>query len=208
VTALAFPSCRIRTGFGLSRAGSLIDDVRAVRMAALGLPAAQALDAIDAHSLLLVADVGDAPVATLRVTYARYGRIDCEPFFPAELLARHRHWLGSASRFGAVRGVPPAVARALIEAGWTLALRDGMRVDLIDVSARGRSYYRRLGYADLDVPGFRHPLFGTESSGMLFVTDPRRRTPLAPLFEGLASYTTELDFAPWLAPRVRGASVA
>jgi hypothetical protein len=204
----AFPTYRIRACFGLAQAGPLADDIRAVRTEALGISAAQALDDVDEHSQLLIADVAGIAVATLRITYARHGRIDCEAFFPPDLLASHRARLGSASRFAARRGVPSAVTRALIEAGWRIALGDGLRCDLIDVSARGRAYYRRLGYADVRMPTFRHPLFGTESWGMVFVTDPRRPTPLAPLFADLTTYTTEADVAAWLAAREMGASVA
>lgn len=200
------PQCDIRQAFGLDEGLPLVDDIRRLRNRVLAVPVAQAIDRADHCSRIFLATIDRRAVATLRVTYARLGPIDCEHFFPTSLLEAFRPHLGSASRFCTEPGTSVAVARRLIDDAWTAAINDGLCADLIDVSTRGIAYYRRLGYLPLASAPFRHPLLGTVSHGMVFPTDPGRRTQLQHLFTGLQSFTTVEAFRPWLPSGLDGES--
>ncbi|MBX3739461.1 MAG: hypothetical protein KF712_00615 [Akkermansiaceae bacterium] len=155
-----------------------------LRSEVYGIPRNAAADPADGYSTLWLVRRDGIPSATLRVTYARNGPLDCEANFPPDLLARYRAIISSSSRFCMKRDVPPEarVARMLIETAWRDGLPHGIRLDIIDVNVRAMAYYRRLGYTLLPGNSFIHPLLKTPSEVMVCTVDPACHGPLQMVF--------------------------
>lgn len=172
-----------------------------------------AADAVDAYSHLYCAYLHGRPVASLRVTPATAGRLDCEDYFPEALVVAFRSRIASASRFCCLPDVDASlrVPRLSVEAAWIEAIRrHGSRLDIIDVHERAISYYQRLGYCLVQDSFFTHPLWGTPSHVMVFPAHRDRATPIQHVFEHLNDGLAVEDLRPFvsLAPDVRSRPAA
>jgi hypothetical protein len=178
----------------------LFEEVRKLRASAYCMPFDQTRDPIDEYSHIWLAFQDGDPVGSIRVTYAREGKLDCEERFPTALVRRFRPQLSSASRFCSWKQAPPElrIARFLIETAWHYALLEGIRTDIIDVNERAIRYYERLGYYLVPNSFFRHPLLDTPSHVMVFAADPGQTSPLQHLFCGVPNTLRLSDLKAWL----------
>jgi hypothetical protein len=123
------------------------------------------------HYLLL--DPSGKPIFVMRVNQARRGELDCENFYPKELLHNHRPVLCSASRFVRSRAFGPnvALAKHFLHLVREDQLLDGMVGDLINAHIPMVPYYQRLGYESVPGHDFTHPRLGTASRVMLLMVN-------------------------------------
>ena len=164
---------------------NVLNDALLIRSDVYERPLTEVRDRIDDYSEILCAYVDGEPLATLRITLARRGSLDCCHYLP-QALDLYAQWLGSASRFCAKRSDPDLrLARLLIEAVWLHVLPLGIRLDAINVHERGIAYYKRLGYFLLSDSFFIHPVWRTPSYVMVFCACDAKDGPLSHLFENV-----------------------
>jgi hypothetical protein len=111
------------------------------------------------------------PILAMRVNQARRGPMDCEEFYPGNLLSVFRNMVGSASRLIKAKEARGNASEtfSLIAAVWRDQFLDGMRIDLINVHMPMIPFYRRLGYRTVPHSRFKHPRLGTDSL-VMFLT--------------------------------------
>lgn len=88
------------------------------------------------------------PLATMRVNQARRGEMDCEQYYPPDLLDQFRNVIGSGSRLARCNVSKPNVhvVRKMILSVWAHQVADGMRMDVINVHQNMIPYYSSIGY--------------------------------------------------------------
>ncbi len=175
--------------------------VRQLRETAYKIPFDEKERGLDAYSQLWLAMVGDRPVGTMRVTYARDGRVDCEEVLPSALLTKFRHTIGSAGRFAVPSDVPAEwrIARVLIDTTWSYAVAEGMRLDIITAKPRAIRYYERLGYHLVPDSEFEYALWGVPSHVMILPVDPGNKAcSLHAVFKDAKDGLSYETLAAWL----------
>ncbi len=142
-------------------------------------------DLFDSWSDLYLMRYKDQYVATMRVTQARDGMLDCETTYPAFLQnANLRKYIGSASRLYKLPDAPISTIQILnfIVTIWKDQYADGMRIDLINSTLKMVKYYERLGYKKVgDI--FIHPRTLKESQAMVFITHSMWKAKLSNYLE-------------------------
>jgi len=132
-------------------------------------------DEMDSCSDLYILARNNEPIATMRVTQAKRGKIECEEFYPQEILSKHRNRVGTATRFAKnpVIQTEPHIMPLFIQEMWRDQVREEIAVSVINATAKLIPYYQALGYDILCGSFFKHPKFGTPSYVMLMLADPR-----------------------------------
>ena len=128
-------------------------------------PASPLEDCFDLEADLYVMRCSGTAIATMRVSQARRGEIDCEEAYPDEFLSNYRSIICSASRFLRHPKSPPNVLlmEQFMREVWRDQFADGVRVDIINVHQPMIPYYTRMGYVLLCDSHFTHPRLGTPS---------------------------------------------
>lgn len=109
----------------------------------------------------------------MRVNQARRGPVDCEEFYPGNLLSVFRNLVGSASRLIKVKEARSNVSEtfSLIAAVWRDQFLDGMRIDPINVHMPMVPHSR-----------FKHPRLGTDSLVMFLTANASGGSRIANAF--------------------------
>jgi hypothetical protein len=146
--------------------------IKKVRLERQGLKDCVDLYDVDADHYLLI-DQSARPIFVMRVNQARRGELDCERFYPKELLDNHRSVLCSASRFMRSRqfSANPVLAKRFLHLVREDQLLEGMIGDVINAHAPMLPYYKSIGYEALNGHDFIHPRLGTESKVMLLMAN-------------------------------------
>ncbi len=149
-------------------------DVLVLRSRIYGRPVSECRDEFDEYSDHYVLYTQGIPHYASRVTRAALGPIECEEFYPQELLRRFRDRLSSSGRLirnPSLSGGPEQLIHFYI-AAWRDLIDKGIRVDIGNVTRHFLRYQNAFGYTPLDVPTFRHPVFDTESYTLVLTVDP------------------------------------
>jgi hypothetical protein len=157
-----------------SKAPAFESDVLALRARVYGRPASECRDEFDEHSDHYVLYTQGVPHYAARVTRAALGPLECEAFYPPQLLHRFRERLCSSARFLRNPSLPGGHEQVVhfYIAAWRDMLHRGLRVDIGNVTRQYLRYHHAFGYTPLQVPTFRHPVFGTESYTVVLTVDP------------------------------------
>lgn len=130
-----------------------------------------AIEHCDSWSDLYLLKKNQQYMATMRVTQARNGLVDCESFYPLFLQdTAIRKYIASASRLYKLTNAAVShydILKFIIES-WKDQYADGMRIDLINATTQMVIYYQRLGYKKVGST-FIHPRTLKESQAMLYI---------------------------------------
>ena len=178
-----------------SASGCVYEDILTVRRQLNDRSRADAISPDDQGTDLYCAYVDGMPVGTIRVARACQTQLDCEEYYPQELLNKFRNNIGTASHFAVLQNLDPSLklAKVIIESAWEDQIKNGYRIDVINAHERGVSYYQRLGYKVVEGSFFIHPRLGTPSYVLVLVADPSGNSSLKHCFQGVADPITEAD---------------
>lgn len=179
-TALAFhPPCELARFSYASELFSRVIELRAAHQSAGELE--DEFDLTADHYLLFRDKI---PIVAMRVNQARKGPMDCEEFYPGNLLSVFRNLVGSASRLVKAKEARGNVTEtfSLISAAWRDQFLDGMRIDLINVHLPMIPFYSRLGYKVVPHSRFKHPRLGTDSQVMYLTANASGGSRIAAAF--------------------------
>lgn len=128
------------------------------------------------------------PIGCLTATRLQDGPIDCQEFYPAELLSEFGHLLFSCCKLRIVASPNASFQRlrCLIRAGWRHQLQHGARIDLMNAQSSFQAFYQRIGYRPASANHFRHPTLGTESVAMFLAADPNHASFCREEFRGIS----------------------
>lgn len=121
-----------------------------------------ATDPIDEHSTHYALTQAGHLRVWFRVTRAHQGPLDCQAFYPPELIWACRDVLASTGRLGrhpADAGRSSLVTLAM-RCGWGHQFACGARIDVINARTRLAPFYMRLHYPALPGWTFTHPRTG------------------------------------------------
>lgn len=141
----------------------------------------------DQYSHHYVLHYAEKPLGTVTVHEASDGALDCESFYPMELLERHRDVLIGTCKMRIRRGAetPIQALRSLIQSAWADQLRRGNRITIVNAEERLTAFYRRIGFSYLPGFDFIHPQLGTFSKVLVMASDPTHTGYCQPLFESV-----------------------
>ncbi|MBF0593014.1 MAG: hypothetical protein HQL02_13095 [Nitrospirae bacterium] len=135
----------------------------------------EAMTIYDAYSYLFCLYVNEEPAVSLTVTFARDGKLDCEEFYPTELIDRYRNVTGSAGKLCAVNKYECEInrfAHILTYQVWNYVYNRGIRLDIMNAKEGLMSkYYLRMGYMLVENSLFIHPKWQTHSHVFLLPAD-------------------------------------
>lgn len=179
--------------------GHIYDDVLSIRSQIYGLPLSKVRAKGDEYSEHYCAYVNGQPLIILRATQARKGKIDCEEFYPPQLMTELRDIIISTTRFCSInRGTMPGLSLLLVQTLCLDQINQGMRIDIINVRLEMIDYYKNLGYVPIPDSSFIHPYWKTNSIAMILPTNPHRETKFKADFETLPDSLTYEDLLPYL----------
>jgi hypothetical protein len=141
-------------------------------------------DMVDEYSCHYIATRSDEVLGSLRVTKASKGPLDCEKFYPSNLLQAFRPCVFSGSKFVFKSKLPngSCIARLLFETAFAESIKSGARLDIINAQKKHLRYYSSMGYFLIRDSFFTHPVCGTPSYVMCCPADPKRNCKLAKFF--------------------------
>lgn len=135
----------------------------------------QVADEMDSYSDLYILAKDDKPVATMRATKAKHGKIECEEYYPREILSEYRNNVVTATRFAKKPEfrAEPYTMPLFVQELWREQVRENITINIINATKKLVPYYQALGYEVLCGSFFKHPTLGTPSYVMLMLADPR-----------------------------------
>ena len=150
------------------------------------------IDSFDGHSEQYVALGPGGVTYAMRATRDSKGPIECQEYYPRQLLEVLKDKVVSAGRFFRKPGIRTTRKASIefIALAWADQVRLGSRLDVINATERLLRYYQRLGYVRHETGTFRHPRWHTESHVLFMPADPSRTSPLQGAFSKCADPLT------------------
>lgn len=132
----------------------------------------------DEYSIHYVLHSAGKPLGTLTLHEARAGELDCQSYYPSNLLHRHHDQVAGACKLRIRRGAsaPIEALRCLIRGAWVDLVKRGIRVTIANSEPRLSAFYRRIGFSYIPGFDFVHPQLGTESQVLIMAADPTHRS--------------------------------
>jgi hypothetical protein len=139
----------------------------------------------DHHSYHYFLTVHEQPTGTMTATRAIDGEMDCQDFYPPELISNYRHCIFTPCKFVIRPGSHSSfrLMRLMVRETWRDLLTLGCRVSVMNARVGLVPFYRRMGFHVVNHSEFVHPICGTESRVLVMSADPNQRSYFSDLFE-------------------------
>ena len=149
----------------------------------------------DEYSIHYVLQSSGQPLGTLTVHEARAGEMDCQSYYPSNLLQRHHAEVAGACKLRIRRGAkaPIEALRSLIRGAWADLVQRGVRVTIANSEPRLSAFYRRIGFSYIPGFDFTHPQLGTASQVLIMAADPTHRSYCQGDFASIADPVSQCD---------------
>jgi hypothetical protein len=127
----------------------------------------------DSYSHHYILRVDAKPVGTLTSTHVSDGPLDCQRFYPGELLDQFGELVFSPCKLRIVRNRISSfrLMRLMLRQYWQHQLSLGGRMALLNASAQLIPFYLRLGLRGIVDSNFVHPVCKTDSLALLLSAD-------------------------------------
>lgn len=137
----------------------------------------------DQYSDHYLARQNGKPVGCLTVNRGWLGPLDCQQFYPADLVEAYREVLISGCKLKVLANQRPSAIFTIIRQAWRDQAGLGARLDLINATGKLVPVYQRLfGYRLAQGYRFTHPRLGTPSEVLWMAVDPQRKHRLTSVF--------------------------
>ncbi len=139
----------------------------------------------DGHSYHYFLTVHEQPTGTMTATRAIDGEMDCQEFYPPELISNYRNCIFTPCKFVIRPGSHSSfrLMRLMVRETWRDLLTLGCRVSVMNARVGLVPFYRRMGFHVVNHTEFVHPVCGTESRVLVMSADPNQRSYFSDLFE-------------------------
>lgn len=145
---------------------------------------------VDPYSDIYCLYLDKEPIGTITTTHRLKGKLECEEFFPKEIIEGYKTVTNSASMFRILTGQNDKASESLgarlsskiIKEVLKDQFEEGILVCICKVERYFVEYYRRMGFVHLEDYDFINPWLGYDSCVMILSADPNHKSSFKETF--------------------------